>query len=386
MAGELKEFGLKFVKPLLQIKAEVGDRRTRFGALPKFAETKFTFVMNGWIPKNEVTPFREIMSESYGDTVVIEEVEVGEEDYNNIPTVLRNHPLIRPFERIINFFAPPSYGAIDPTSFLAIFFPMIFGMILGDIAYGLILLPIALWLYKKKGATNKIAKDFGWIFLMCIVSTLIFGFLYGEFMGDMGHYIGLKPILVNREDFSNIGTPLIMAIGFGAFHILLALSMKAIHAYKHHHKINAHVVEAVSTISIVVMLIVALVAGSGYLPKTLVTPSVIILFLSLIALFLSGGIVGGIEIFGTLGNILSYARIMAIGLSSVVMAVVANKIVGKAPVMFIGIMLAALLHLINLVLGVFGPTVHGLRLHFVESMSKFTKLEGTPYQPFKGGE
>lgn len=386
MWEDLKEFGLKYLKPLRQIKVELGDRRMRFGALPKFAETKFTFLMNGWITKKDLPAFKKLMNETYGDTVVIEELDILEEDYKNIPTVLNNHPLVRPFERIINFFAPPSYGAIDPTSFLAIFFPMIFGMILGDIAYGLLLLPIALWLYKKKGATNRIARDFGWIFLMCVVSTIIFGFLFGEFMGDMGHYLGLHPILVNREDFAGIAKPLIMAIGFGAFHILLALTMKAIHSYKHHHRVNAHTVEALSTISIIVMLIIALVSGSGYLPKSLMTPAVIILFLSLVALFVSGGIVGGIEIFGTLGNILSYARIMAIGLSSVVMAVVANRIAGKAPILFVGLMLAALLHLINIILGVFGPTVHGLRLHFVESMSKFTKLEGTPYQPFKGGE
>jgi V/A-type H+-transporting ATPase subunit I len=385
---DLKEFGLKYLKPLRQIKVELEDRRALYGAIPRFAETKFTFVMMGWIPTKEIGALKKLISDSYGDSVAIEAIDIKQEEYKDVPITLSNHPFAKPFELTLGLFAPPAYGSIDPTWFIAIFFPVIFGMILGDLAYGMILLPIAWWVYKKKGATSRALKDVGWILLMCALSTCIFGVLYGEFMGTLGHFVGLKPILVNREHIPGMITPLAMAVGFGAFHIMLALTMKAIHSYKHHNKVNAHVVEAVSTIVIILMIIACLVAAVGFLPKGVLTPAVVVMVISLVALFASGGLAGGIEIFGTIGNILSYARIMAIGLSSVIMAMVANTIVGKVPMLWMGLAIAALLHLINIVLGVFGPTIHGLRLHFVESMSKFAKLDGMAYQPFKreGGE
>ncbi|MBI5287294.1 MAG: ATPase, partial [Deltaproteobacteria bacterium] len=85
----------------------------------------------------------------------------------------------------------------------------------------------------------------------------------------------------------------------------------------------------------------------------------------------------------TVGNILSYARIMAIGTASVVMAVVANKLGGAVGNVLLGIIVAALIHTLNVALGILSPTIHSLRLHYVEFFSKFYQPGGRRYTPFK---
>ncbi len=144
-------------------------------------------------------------------------------------------------------------------------------------------------------------------------------------------------------------------------------------------------VEAISFILLVVAVTATVLSGMGIIPKSLMTPSIAVLMISCVMIVVSGGMIGAVEIFGTLGNILSYARIMAIGMASVILAMVANKIARGAPSLAFGIIIAVMLHIINIALGIFGPTVHGLRLHFVESFQKFVKFEGRTYQPFKRG-
>jgi V/A-type H+-transporting ATPase subunit I len=84
-----------------------------------------------------------------------------------------------------------------------------------------------------------------------------------------------------------------------------------------------------------------------------------------------------------LSNILSYARIMAIGTASVMLAVVANRMIGATGSAIVGVVFATLFHLVNFALGVFSPTIHALRLHFVEFFGTFYSPGGLVYRPFR---
>jgi V/A-type H+-transporting ATPase subunit I len=100
-------------------------------------------------------------------------------------------------------------------------------------------------------------------------------------------------------------------------------------------------------------------------------------------LLIVGGLLAPFELVRHLGNIISYARLMAVGLASVLLAYVANSLAGQAGSVWVGITAAVLLHAFNIVLGVFAPTVHALRLHYVEFFSKFFESGGRPYRPLK---
>jgi V/A-type H+-transporting ATPase subunit I len=101
------------------------------------------------------------------------------------------------------------------------------------------------------------------------------------------------------------------------------------------------------------------------------------------ALLVVGGLLAPFELIRHLGNIVSYARLMAVGLASVLLAYVANRLAGAVGSLWIGVTAAVLLHIFNIVLGVFAPTVHALRLHYVEFFSKFLETGGRPYRPLK---
>jgi V/A-type H+-transporting ATPase subunit I len=90
-----------------------------------------------------------------------------------------------------------------------------------------------------------------------------------------------------------------------------------------------------------------------------------------------------LELLKSIGNIISYVRIMAIGLTSVLLAFVANRLGGETGDIFTGVIVAGLLHLLNIILGVFSPTIHSLRLHYVEFFSKFMEHGGRRFEPLK---
>ncbi|WP_148255733.1 V-type ATPase 116kDa subunit family protein [Flexistipes sinusarabici] len=252
-------------------------------------------------------------------------------------------------------------------------------MILGDMGYGIIILIISLaMIFLSKPDTT--VSDAGKVFSVCAVYTIIFGFLYGEFFGSFGrHTFGLEPILVDREE--EILTTAYLAVSIGVFHVLLGLVLNGISSIRSKN-LKSFITSLAMTVLIaasVVLLVVLFKWEKGLLSMSLIW---IIVGLTVVLVIL-GGLIAPLEILKSMGNIISYVRIMAIGLASVMLAHVANMLSGKAGNIFLGIFIAVLLHLLNLLLGVFSPTIHSLRLNYVEFFSKFLESEGKGFKPLK---
>jgi V/A-type H+-transporting ATPase subunit I len=126
---------------------------------------------------------------------------------------------------------------------------------------------------------------------------------------------------------------------------------------------------------------------ANLLPPDFKTPAIVGIIVGIVLIGASLGwlgiLMGPIEFIGLIGNVLSYLRIAAIGLASVYLAKVANDTAGMVGNLVVGILIAGLLHALNLVLGAFSPTIHSLRLHYVEFFRKFYEGGGRPYKPFR---
>jgi V/A-type H+-transporting ATPase subunit I len=124
-----------------------------------------------------------------------------------------------------------------------------------------------------------------------------------------------------------------------------------------------------------------------FLPKILMIPSLIGLIIGILLLGaplgLPGLLIGPIEFISLIGNILSYMRIAAIGLASVYLAKIANDVAGAFGSLVVGLIIAVVIHGLNLLMGAFSPTIHSMRLHFVEFFHKFYEGGGHPYDPFR---
>jgi len=124
---------------------------------------------------------------------------------------------------------------------------------------------------------------------------------------------------------------------------------------------------------------------AGILPETALYAGAGLLVAGLCLIIYGAGAFGAMEVMSTVGNILSYARLMAIGMASVILALVANELAGAFGVAIIGIIVAVLLHGLNILLAMFSPSIHSIRLHLVEFFSKFYEGGGIPYKPFARG-
>jgi V/A-type H+-transporting ATPase subunit I len=377
LAAARRELATEHGEEMRRARSAIEDRLLETEATTHAIESERAFVIEGWIPDAALPRFSRQIEDRFGGDVVVERIAREEWSVEEAPVVLQNPRLFRPFEAIVRMFPPPSYGTIDPTPFVAVFFPMFFGVILGDVAYGLALALVAGVLHLRSGPGTPL-RSISEIAGACAAFTIAFGFVYGELLGNLGRqWLGLQPLVFNREEA--LIPFFAFTLALGAVHILLGLLIGAANTRRTHPRQSLG--RGISAI-LIVLIAVAILAATRVLPPVFFTPSVIALLVAFPILVVIEGFLAPLELLSTLGNVLSYARIMALGTASVVMAVVANRMVGAVGSVVVGVLFALLFHLVNFALGVFGPTIHSLRLHYVEFFGKFYSPGGVEYRPF----
>lgn len=375
----LKELSDRWYPTIERLIEVIQDTIEEVKVLSFCVQTHYAFIIMGWVPTDTYPMLASSLKDRFGDKVMVREVEVKAEEIELVPVYLKNPKPLKPFEVFLRILPPPRYGSIDPTPYIALFFPTFFGLILGDIGYGIILLLLSLYIRRRfKG--REVISELGSILFISSLFAILFGLLFGEFFGDLGERLGiLHPFLLDR--FKAMRAFLVLAIGIGVGHIVLGMVL-AIVNYIHRGKGKEALARVSMLVSILSLLFIIGVL-TRTLPEALLTPMVIVLAGALVLLIVLEGLLGPLEVLKAIGNILSYARIMAIGTASVVMAIVANRLGGLVGNVLLGIIVATLIHTVNVALGILSPTIHSLRLHYVEFFSKFYQPGGRRYRPFK---
>jgi len=367
---------------LLRLKYELQDAIERKKAQSLAKSSNFLFLLAGWCPEGKVPQLERKLKETFKEELSLEKLEISEKEVQRAPVLLQNNRIFRPFQLLLGIFRPPRYDRLDPTPLLGIFFPLFFGLIIGDIGYGIVLL--ALFLLAFFRTKKEIWRSVALIGILCSAWTIIFGFLFGEFFGTLGESFGIHPILLDR--MHNLTTFLIIALGLGVLQIFLGFFIEVYLSFKNHEIKEGlealFMVMWVSGALILLFTMVGLFQGS-------IKQIAIYLGLALLlggwggVIYARGPIMGLIEPLSVTGNILSYARLFGVGISAVFLAFAANTIGGLFSNLFLAVIITFVAHVIFFTLGIISPIVQSARLHFVEFFSKFKYHEhpGREYKP-----
>lgn len=379
---ELDQIAAEWSGRLLCLRAALQDQLDVYDTLASLSQTEKTFVLIGWAPARQTEAIRAALRDEFGERVLVNELPLSKALKKRAPVALENPVPARPFESLVNLFSPPPYEGTDPTRLMAFFLPLFFGMMLGDIAYGLILL--ALTVYLRFRLKPGVMRDVVTILAIGSGWAILFGFLFGEAFGSLGEHFGLHPLLFDRANSAYVVSLLLLSIGIGAAHITLGLCIGVWEGIRQRSK--SHLLERGGKLIGLIGLFAIVGVLVDFLPDGFMTPAVAALLVGIALLAGSLGWIGillaPIEFLSLIGNVLSYLRIAAIGLASVYLALVANEFAGSLGSLVVGVIIAVLLHALNVALGAFSPTIHSLRLHYVEFFRTFYEGGGKLFKPF----
>lgn len=358
-------------------------RLAEIDVLARFGETDETFVLVAWLPRRDVPRVQQVLADKVGEAVMVQTLPLTAADQARAPVALVNPAPARPFQSLVRLLNLPSYEGIDPTMLMAFFLPLFFGMILGDVGYGALLLLLCLY-GRRHFSRPGTKRDVVTILTIGSIWGIVFGFLYGEAFGTLGEELGMHALWLERADSDQVLSLLLFSIAVGAVHITLGLMLGVWEAARE--RSRHHLLERGGMLVGLVGLFVMVAVLVKWLPNGFMTPGVAVLLVGIVLLSASLGwvgiLLGPIEFVGLIGNILSYLRIAAVGLASVYVARLANDLAGSVGSVLIGVIVALLIHALNLALGAFSPTIHSLRLHYVEFFRKFYEGGGRPFEPF----
>jgi len=387
---------------MLQLKVRANDLYNsleRKKARELCGETRSTFILKGWIPAAEVPALENALAGMAPESdLFISDPGEGEQ----VPVILHNANMIRPYESVLNIYGKPDYHEIDPTPHMAVFFFIGFGYCLTDAGYGLILsllFGFAAWRLKLAPGVRK----FCWMMTLSGISAVILGALTGGWFGNLFtspdfpfYKLGVGRFLEHLKKIDPLGQKdilifLIAALVIGFIQLSWGIGIK-FYYYLSRGRFLDSFCDPFPWLLFSAGLVVSLFQrglGVGICIAGLV---LMILFSARenrnILLRLGGGLWSVYQMLtGLLSDVLSYSRLFALGLATGIMATVINIIAFILwPIPYVGWLLCLLLllvaHPINLAINVLSAFIHTARLQFVEFFPKFYKSGGKAFRPF----
>lgn len=376
---------------------------------PELINTESTFVVSGYITKNNAEKVKDAISRKYECAVDIEEI--GDDEV--APTVLKNNAVSSSMESIVESYGLPERKGFDPTTIMSWFYIFFFGLMLSDAGYGLIMAIGCFVLLKKypnmTEGTHKMLKLFG----LCGVSTVFWGVMFSGYFGDAPTVIA--KVFFNKEFsipplwFAPLNNPmklLIWCMGFGVIHLFVGLAIKGylhLKAGKYLDFLCDVVFWYMLLTGLILMLLPTEIFSSIsqmniVLPGWLQIVTKILVFGGMIGILLMSGrgrqnfalrlALGAYDIYGVsswLSDVLSYSRLLALGLATGVIGSVVNMMGGMIATSILGkiafIIIFAFGHTLNMAINLLGAYVHTNRLQYVEFFSKFYEAGGKPFEP-----
>lgn len=367
-------------------------------AYEKLAGTQYTVMLSGWVPADAADSVLSVLEKKY-DCIAEAVSPTDDEDY---PILLRNPRIVQPVESVTEMYSLPAPHSMDPNKLMAPFFFLLFGMMVSDAGYGLVLTLATAFIlkkYKPQGQAEKLIR------LICYggVATMLWGVIFGGYFGDTiqvayqmitGQTLTIPYLLSPSDDPISV---LVLSLIIGLIHLFAGMGAKAYLLIK-----RGQIWDAVFDIGFWYLVLggLAVMCLGMVLPTTPVMQiGIWIAVCGAVGLICTQGrekknffgkLIGGIgslyDIVSYLSDLLSYSRLLALGLSTGVVASVVNTMGSMGGNSVVGWILFVLVflvgHTFNLAINTLGAYVHSSRLQYVEFFGKFYESGGKPFKPF----
>ena len=359
---------------------ELAIAKGKILALENFKATKAFAVLEAWVPEKDLKKFHNIVKETSKEYYI----EVEEKD--DAPTSFKNPKLIKPFEAITELYSPPKYKGFDPTPILAITFSIFFGFMLTDAVYGLMILGLGWMMFRGIGKINEGMKKASIILIMFGISTTVFGIIFGSYFGDFFQKIGWN-VPVPIDAMKQVMLTLSIALAIGSLHLIIGLV-----AGFYDNASRGKLKDALAKQGVWLVFMAALFLFVFKLSTLGLIAVGLAVVMQMFFNFLEGGPVSSIlSVFGFsgfIGDLFSYARLMALAIGTAGIALAVNfmvlMVIDLIP--WAGYLIAVVIfivgHLFNVVMNGLGSFIHSTRLHFLEFFTKFYDGGGRTYKPF----
>ncbi len=368
------------------------------------AESEHLFVTRGYVKTEDLQKLTSRMESALPSAtlMVCDAPATDAEQPEEPPVSLKWNKWISPASLLVKMYGLPAYNSIDPTPYVFTIFFAFVGICLGDAAYGIALIGIMLWL-KHKYRDQAGLQDFFTCFVYCGITTVIAGTLTGSWMGDLssmipglGWFDRFRTSVALIDPVKNSQMALYIAIGIGVATQFYGMILRTYRDWRRGDKMGAFS-DGILWIAFLLFAILGAMFGTVFWILFVITCVLLIftqgreqkswisrILVGIVALY---GIVGAYGASAILGDLISYARLMALNLTGAALGSTFNMLARIATdIPYIGVIVGILVivggHLMNFFLNLLSGFVHSARLIMLEFFGRFYEAGGTAYHPY----